>query len=135
MFREGSGQVGNSSFGVPLIFGEDVANDVSSFKTDRKLPASAGVIRTREEWSKRLQHGRGCEVESSLAAWTVLADILHEFGSAPNCSPMNSRFVCDDRAGLDVRKSRERSFEEVHRGRIISVAKHPRSNVREEILL
>src|SRR5216684_8382839 len=135
MFCEGSGQVGKGSVRVSLIFGEDVADDVSCFKTDGELSASAGVIRTREEWSKRLQHGRSREVESSLASWTVLADILHECGGATNCSPMNSRFVGDDCAGLDVGKSRERSFEEVHHGRIISVAQHPRPNVRQEILL
>src|SRR6266436_1882819 len=135
MFCEGSGQIGKSSFDVSLIFGEDVADDVSSFETNRELPASAGVIRTGEEWRKRLQHGRGREVESSLAVWTVLADILHEFGRAMNRPPMNSRFVGDDCAGRDVPQSRERSFEEVHGGRIIGVVQHPRSNVRQEFLL
>src|SRR5216683_5429240 len=121
MFCEGSCQIGLSSFGVSLIFGKDVADDVSSFKTDGELSACAGVIRTRKERSRRLQHGRGCEVESSLAAWTVLADILHEFGGATNCFPMNSRFVGDDCAGRNVWERRERSFEEVHRDRIIGV--------------
>src|SRR5882762_8972341 len=101
MFCKGSSQVGDSSFAVSLISisGEDVADDVGSFKTDGELSAGAGVIRTRKEWSKRLQHGRGSEVESSLAAWTVLADILYEFGGVTNCPPMNSRFVRDDGAG------------------------------------
>ena len=48
---------------------------------------------------------------------------------------MNSSFIGDDSAGRDVRKSRERSFEEVHRGRIISLVQHTRSNVRQESLL
>src|SRR5258708_30738031 len=116
MFGEGRGQVGNRRFGVSLVFSEDVADDVSAFKTDGELSASAGVIRTREEWSKRLQHGRGCEVESSLAAWTVLAYILHQLGGATNCSPMNSRFVGDDCACSDVRKIRGRAFWEAHAG-------------------
>src|SRR5260370_5086855 len=125
MFCEGSGQIGNSSVRVPLIFGEDVADDVSSFKTDGELSASAGVIRTREEWSKRLQHGRSCKVESSLAPRTVLADILHECGGATNCSPMNSRFVGDDLASLHVWKRREPSFERRRHARIATVPHHP----------
>src|SRR5580765_7648778 len=135
MFCEGNGEVGKSSFHVSLIFGEDVADDVSSFETNRELSASAGVIRTGKERRKGLQHGRGREVESSLAVWTVLADILHEFGGAMNCPPMNSRFVRNDCAGRNVWERRERSFEEVHGGRIIGVMQHPRSNVRQEFLL
>src|ERR1700722_8536618 len=135
MFCEGSGQIDKSSFDVSLIFGEDVADDVNSFETNRELSASASVIRTGEEWRKRLQHGRSREVESSLAVWTVLADILHEFGSAANCPPMNSRFVGDDCAGRNVWERRERSFQEMHGGRIIGVVQHPRSNVRQEFLL
>src|SRR5947209_6716994 len=100
MFCEGSSQVRNSDFGVSLIFisisGEDVTDNVGSFKTDGELSACTDVIRTWKEWGKRLQHGRGCEVESSLAAWTVLADILYEFGGATNRSPVNSRFVRND---------------------------------------
>src|ERR1700680_2940121 len=121
MFCEGRGPIDPSSFGVSLIFGEDVADDVSSFKTDGELSASAGVIRTREERSKRLQHGRGCEVESSFALWTVLAHILHEFGGAANCFPMNSRFVGDDCTGRDVWKRRERYLRGVLVGRLSEV--------------
>src|ERR1700704_6904169 len=135
MFCERTGQVGKSCFDVALIFGEHVADDVRSFKTNGKLSASAGVIRTRKEWRKRLQHRRRGEVESPLAMWTVFADILYEFSGATNCFPMNASFVCDDCTGLHVRKSRERPFEEVHRGRIIGVVKASRSHVRQEILL
>src|SRR5260370_12858305 len=119
MFCERNGQVGKGGFGVALIFAEDVEDDISSFKANGKLSASAGVIGTREEWGKRLQHRGGGEIEGPLAMWTVFTDILHEFSGAPNCFPMNAGFVGDDCAGLDVRKSRERPFQEGHRGRII----------------
>src|SRR6202049_2104523 len=121
MFCEGSGQIGKSNFDVSLIFGEDVADDVCSFETNRELSASAGVIRTGEEWRKRLRHGRGREVESSFAVWTVLAHILHEFGGAANCPPMNSRFVGDDCAGRNVWERRERYLRGVLVGRLSEV--------------
>src|SRR5215831_5236874 len=119
MFCERSGQVSKSGFGVPFVLGKDLADNVGPLETNGKLSARADVIRTGEERRIRLQHGSRGEVESPLATWTVLADILYEFSRAMNRFPMNSGFVGDDCAGLDVRKSRERSFEQVHCGRII----------------
>src|SRR6476660_1953657 len=134
MLCKRSGKVSNSTFGVSLIFGEDFVHNVSSFESNGELSAGASVIRAGEEWRKGLQHGTSRKTESSLTSGAVLAEILHEFGGAANCFPVNSSFVCDDRAGRNVWERREGSFEEVHRGRVISVAQHPRSNVQQKVL-
>jgi len=91
-----------------------------------KLSASAGVARTGEKRRKWLQHGRGGEVEVSLAARTVHGDVLHEFSGAANCFPMNSGFLSNDRAGLDIWQGREHPFEEVHARGIIVIVEQRR---------
>src|SRR4029077_2534106 len=106
-----------------------------SFKTDGELSAGAGVVGTREEGAIRLQHGSGSEVNSSLASRTVLGDILHEFGGATNCFPMDSCIIGNDAAAFDVWKSRKHRFEKVHGGGIVAVMQHRRSNIGQEFLL
>src|SRR4051812_4019973 len=82
------------------------------------------MIRTGEERTIWLEHGRRGEVECALAMRRVLRGVFDDLGGSTYGLPVNAVFICDDDAGFEHLRFRQHLLEKLDALWRISVVKH-----------